>query len=181
MKKLIDMIILARNGDDEAMLAIIEKFENLINKYVRMMNYDEDCRSELVLKLILMVKNEIDIDKLRNDDDGVLVNYISYAIRNHYIVISKANCHIRDNETICDQDNFVDLLGDKPQEAEEIEDWALMQTMRSVLTEREFLCVRLTVFGGWTSEMVANKLGISKQAVNQCKLRGYNKLKKLYR
>ncbi len=172
MKKLIDMIKLARNGDDEAMLAIIEKFNNLINKYVRMMNYNEDCRSELVLKLILIVKNEIDFDKLRSDEDGALVNYISYAMRNHYIAISKANCHIRDNETAYDQDNFVDLLGDKPQETEDIEDWELMQTMCSVLTEREYMCVQLTVFEGWTSEMVAKKLSISKQAVNQCKLRG---------
>ncbi len=180
MKKLIDMIKLARNGDDEAMLAIIEKFNNLINKYVRMMNYNEDCRSELVLKLILIVKNEIDLDKLRSDEDGALVNYISYAMRNHYIAISKANCHIRDNETAYDQDNFVDLLGDKPQETEDIEDWELMQTMRSVLTVREFMCIRLTVFEGWTSEMVAKKLGISKQAVNQSKLRGCNKLKELF-
>ena len=177
MTKLIDLIKLAKSGDEPAMIEIIEKFKNLINKYVRLMNYDEDCRSELILKLISLVKNEIDIDKLRNCNDGVLVKYISQAIRNHYITISKVNSQIRNFETGYDQEAFVDLLGDRPQSSRDIEDKLLLNTMQSILTEREFICVYSIVIDGWTAEKVAKKLGITKQAVNQCKLRALNKLK----
>ena len=69
MKRLIDLIKLAKSGDEAAMIEILDRFDNLISKYVRLLNYDEDCRSELVLKLIVLVKNEINIDKMRKDDD----------------------------------------------------------------------------------------------------------------
>lgn len=178
MKKLIDLIKLAKSGDEAAMIEIIDKFSNLISKYVRLMNYDEDCRSELILKLITLVKNKISIDKIRNDSDGAIVKYISYAIRNHYIAISKANCQIRDNETAYDHEPFVDLLEDNLQYSEDFEHGIFMDMLRSELSEREFICVRLIIIEGWTAEVVAKKMGISKQAVNQCKLRALDKLKK---
>ena len=178
MKRLIDLIKLAKSGDEAAMIEILDRFDNLIRKYVRLLNYDEDCRSELVLKLIVLVKNEINIDKMRKDDDSAIVKYISYAIRNHYISISKAYCQIRDNETAYDQETFVDLLEDNLQYSEDFEHGMFMDILRSELTEREFICVRMIIIEGWTAEVVAKKLGVSKQAVNQCKLRALEKIKK---
>lgn len=57
MDKLIDKIRLVKSGDDAVMMEIIEKFLPLIGKYTRKLNYDEDCKSELILKLIALVKN----------------------------------------------------------------------------------------------------------------------------
>ena len=65
MKKLLDKIDLARTGDEGAMLEIIEIFTPLIKKYTRLLNYDEDCRSELILKVITLIKNEINLDTLK--------------------------------------------------------------------------------------------------------------------
>ena len=56
----------------------------------------------------------------------------------------------------------------------------IRETMKTVLTEREQLCVRRIVLEGWTAESLAVTLGISKQAVNQCKKRALEKLKKIY-
>ena len=134
MKRLIDLIKLAKSGDEAAMIEILDRFDNLIRKYVRLLNYDEDCRSELVLKLIVLVKNEINIDKMRKDDDSAIVKYISYAIRNHYISISKAYCQIRDNETAYDQETFVDLLEDNLQYSEDYEHGMFMDMLRSILS-----------------------------------------------
>jgi len=180
MKKLIDLIKLAKLGDNAAMNEILEKFNNLINRYVRIMNYDEDCRSELILKLITLVKTEINIDKMRNNDDSAIVKYISYAIRNHYIAFSKAYCDIRDNETAFAQDAFVDLLEDNLHYLEDYEQGILMDMLRAELTGREYLCIRLLIFEGWTANEVAKKFGVSRQAVNQCKKRALKKIKKLY-
>ena len=49
MESLADKIRLAKDGDEKAMLDIIERFEPLFGKYTRLLNYDnEDCRSDLI-------------------------------------------------------------------------------------------------------------------------------------
>ncbi len=180
MDKLIDKIRLVKSGDDAVMMEIIEKFLPLIGKYTCKLNYDEDCKSELILKLIALVKNEIDLDKLRSDSDGAVVEYISNAIHHCYIALSKARCRIRDNETAYDRETFVELLEDNLQYAENMDDGMFMETIRAQLTEREFLYIRLIVLEGWTAEEVSKRLGVSKQAVNQCKRRALDKVKKIY-
>ena len=97
-----------------------------------------------------------------------------------YIALSKARCRIRDNETAYDRETFVELLEDNLQYAENTDDGMFMETIRAHLTEREFLCVRLIVLEGWTAEEVSKRLGVSKQAVNQCKRRALDKVKKIY-
>lgn len=178
MKKLFDLIKLAKAGDEDSMLEILKRFNNLINKYVRLINYDEDCKSELILKLITLVKTEIDIDKMRNNDDSAFVKYISYSLHNQYIVISKAYCQIHNNETAYDPKTIADFLEDDLQHCEDYEQGIFMDMLRSILTEREFICIRMIIIEGWTADEVAQKLGISKQAVNQCKLRAQKKIKR---
>ena len=166
-------IRLAKDGDEKAMLDIIERFEPLIGKYTRLLNYDnEDCRSDLIEKLIT---------KLRSDNDGTLFNYIHFALQHHYISLSKANQKIRDNEAIYDQETFVDMVEDKLEYSYTDTEWGItMDTLRKVLTKREFLCIRLIVLDGWTAEEVSKWIGVTKQAVNQCKKRALEKIKKIY-
>ena len=179
MKKIIEKIRLAKSGDDNAMIEIIEQFTPIIDKYTRLMNYDEDCRSELVLKLIALVKNEIDTEKMQNTGDGAIVNYITHAIRHHYIAFSKAFCRKRDNEIVYDRDIFVELLEDNLQTPENMDNGLMMEMLRSNLTNREYMCVRLIVLEGWTAEQVAARFDVTKQAINQCKIRALAKVKKM--
>ena len=74
----------------------------------------------------------------------------------------------------------MELLEDNLQYAENMDDGMFMETIRAQLTEREFLCIRLIVLEGWTAEEVSKRLGVSKQAVNQCKRRALDKVKKIY-
>lgn len=181
VEKLVDKIKLAKSGDDNAMMEIINQCSPMINKYTRMLNYDEDCRSELKLKLITLIKREIDIENLHCDNDGAIIGYISCALRHHYIVLSKAQRRIRDNEMTYDQDSFIDLIENNPQfSTNDTMENELLEILRSMLTEREFIYVKLIVIDGWTAESVAKKYGITKQAVNQSKKRGLEKLKTLY-
>ena len=182
MESLADKIRLAKDGDEKAMLDIIERFEPLIGKYTRLLNYDnEDCRSDLIEKLITLVKVEIDLGKLRSDNDGALFNYIRFALRHHYILLSKANQKIRDNEAIYDQETFVDMVEDKLQYSYTDTEWGItLDMMRETLTEREFIYIKLIVIDGYTAESVSKRFGVTKQSVNQCKNRGLEKLKKIY-
>lgn len=180
MKNIAEKIRLAKTGSEEAMMEILDICNPIVKKYTRLLNYDEDCKSELVLKVISLVKEEINLDKMENLSDGVMINYFSTALRNQYIAISVGRCRIRDNEIAYDQDSFGEMLEGNPQTETGMEDSILFETMKTTLTEREKLCVQRIVLEGWTAESLAATLGISKQAVNQCKKRALEKLRNIY-
>lgn len=69
------------------------------------------------------------------------------------------------------------MLGKDIVETFDITDNLLIGHLKSVLTKKEFLCVKLIVLDGLTAEVISKKLGVSKQAVNQCKNRALKKLK----
>lgn len=180
MKNIAEKIRLARAGDEAAMIEILDICNPIIRKYTRLLGFDEDCKSELVLKVISLVKEEIDLDKMANTTDGAMINYFSTALRNHYIALSVSKCRIHDNEVAYEQDTLGEMLEGNPQIETGIDESDMLETMKTVLTEREQLCVRRIVLEGWTAESLAATLGISKQAVNQCKKRALEKLKKIY-
>lgn len=179
MQKLVDMIKLAKQGNNEAVMYIIEKFTPLIEKYTRLLDYDEDSKSELILKLICLVRKEIDLVKLRNHSDGVLVNYISCAIHNYYIKLSIAKRNAKNYEISFDPSMQPGCLEEDVCCFYDIEYKFIIDFLRESLTEREFMCVKLIVLDGWTAEAVAKKAGVSKQAINQCKIRALSKLRNL--
>lgn len=180
MKDFIKLIEQAKNGDDNAMLEIIEAFEPLLAKYAGYMGYDEDFKSEMLLKLISFVKVEFKMDNLRQKNNNVVVKYIQTALHNHYILLSKSKRHRISNEMNYEHDFLVDLSDNNESLQENISDPLLLDTLRSVLTERELLYVDLIVLQGYTAEYVANRFGITKQAVNKSKKRALEKLKKIY-
>ena len=178
MRNIAEKIILAQNGNEKAMLEIIEVFSPIINKYTRLLKYDEDCMSELFLKLITLIKNEIDIKRMKNKNDGAIINYINSSIKHYYISISKAACKLRENELLPEQDFWLYTSENNETDFSYIENYIIIDTIKSVLTEREFYCVHSIILNGLTAEEVAKTLNISKQAVNQCKKRALQKLKK---
>lgn len=177
MKDFISLIKSAQADDENAMLEILGAFEPLIIKYSSYMNYNEDAHSELVLKLISFVKN-FDLDKLRNQNNYVIVDYIEKMIRNEYIAISKKQYHIKLHEEHFEYEDFVNLAETNGSLQETLHDRLICDIMKSTLTKREFLCIDMIVLKGFTAEQVGKLLGITKQAANQCKKRALEKLKK---
>lgn len=180
MRNINEKIILAQKGDEKAMLEIIDDFSPIINKYTRLLKYDEDCRSELILKLITLIKNEIDLERIKNKNDGAIINYINSAIKHYYISISKATCKLRNNELLPEDDFWLYSSENDGTDFSHIENYIIIDTLKSVLTKREFYCIHSIIFDGLTAEKVAKTLNISKQAVNQCKKRALQKLKKYF-
>ena len=180
MKDFISLIKSAQADNENAMLEIIDAFEPLIVKYTSYMGYNEDVHSELVLKLISFVKT-IDLDKLRCQNNYVIVDYIEKTIRNEYIALSKGQNRTKSHEVHFEYEDFVNISETKNSLQDSLHDELIYDIMKSVLTEREFLCVDLVVLQGYTAEQVGERLGITKQAVNQCKKRGLNKLKSLFK
>lgn len=95
----------------------------------------------------------------------------------HYITLSTAKSRIQSHEVLYGEELFEDSLSKDVAETFDITDSLLTDHLKSVLTEKEFLCVKLMILDGLTAEIISKKLGVSKQAVNQCKKRALKKLK----
>jgi len=176
MQSLKELITLAKANDEGAMLEIIEKFRPLIHKYLRKSYYDEDVKSALELKLIEIVK--LKLDNLREQNEGALIKYIASSLYHQYLELVSKNMAkkeiISENYLI----NLIDLNQALPENA--IEDTVLFESLKSILTEREFACMYYIVFMGYTAEELSKKWNITKQACNQCKKRAFNKIIKNY-
>ena len=179
MERLYELIVLARNENQEAMLEIIDICQPILKKYTRLLNYDEDYNSELTLSLIMLVKKDMPLDTIRSHNDGAMLNYIKRAIHNQYIVFLKEQRKLRESEVACDQESFIDFFDDKLSDNNEFDDILLQDAMMNVLSEKERICIEMIVLRGFTAQHVADKLGVTKQAVNQCKNRALAKLKDL--
>lgn len=79
--------LISRLPDEDACLELLSRFDKLLKKYANMLGYD-DAFEELrlfFLELIYTLPSRSVSDK----GDGCIVKYISNAVRNHYIYLSK--------------------------------------------------------------------------------------------
>ena len=169
----------AQSGNEESMTYLLEKFSPLIKKAsyqvaVRGQVDQEDAFSELQLEFILLIRN-IRLNSLVNTSDGALVNYIVRSIKR-----AKPMSLSNIKETV----GFGDL---SPAEARETQlrtsnfdtyDRLLLLDLEKLLTPKEFIVIKWIFFDGQTVKEIAMKAGITRQSVNQIKLRALKKLKK---
>lgn len=76
---LYSLVLLAQNGNDDALISIISKFNPLINKLSRKLSYEE-AETDLVIYFIEIIKN-VDLNKFNQECEGKLVSYINVAIK----------------------------------------------------------------------------------------------------
>ena len=99
--------------------------------------------------------------------------------RRRRIQFLKEQRKLRESEVACDQESFIDLFDDKLSDNNEFDDILLQDAMMDVLSEKERICIEMIVLRGFTAQHIADKLGVTKQAVNQCKNRALAKLRDL--
>lgn len=110
MESLADKVQLAKDGYENAMLYIIDLFEPLIGTYTALLNYDnKDSRSDLIEKLIKVVKVGINLKDMDSNSNGAVFNYIRSSLNRQYILLSKASQKIRDHETLYDQESLIEM------------------------------------------------------------------------
>ena len=171
----------AKENDENAMLEIIEMFKPLINKKFKESYYNEDVKSELTLKLIEIVKCKINLDKMREVNNNILIKYIAKSIHNHFIHISKKDRATKILESGEYDEEMLDSFDLKKSLAEiGILDFITFEDLKSLLTKREFDCVYYNVFMGYTVEEISRCLHITRQACNQRKLRAFIKICRYY-
>lgn len=173
---LIDIILKAQEGNNEASLILIGQFNPLLRKYAYKLSYD-DAYNDLLVDFLEIIKS-IDINNLHNNCDGSIVSYICKSVYTSYIGKSKAKhkyfqfvtpfSGLSENEkyyaevSLASYDNYNILL---------------TLSLNKILNQQEFLVIYTIYFLGYSSADIAQASGISRQAVNQTKVRALKKLR----
>lgn len=177
MGSIYEKIVLAQNGNEPAMLGLIEQFSPLLKKYAYLLQ-TEDALDELTVDFIEFIMT-VKLDSLHSCNDGALVNYIKNTVRTKYIAKSKRRQE--DARMLLHWADFDESLQRKyePQQSLFSAEQDFLQWLpKSVLSEMEFKIVALIFLYGYSSAEIARTKNITRQAVNQIKHRA---LKKIFR
>lgn len=173
---LYDQIALAQNGDKSVMLALIEQFNPLITKYSKRLN-TEDAFEDMRLVFIELVMG-LKLDMLRSHSDGVIVSYITKTIRTKYIAKNKRN---EMEECTVYWDDLDELFQRKFEPNNPLfsaEEDFVRAISPGVLNEKELDIITMVYLYGYSAAEIARRKKITRQAVNQIKLKALRKLNK---
>ena len=164
--------ILARVPDEDAVLEMLRKFDRLIKKYARILNY-EDAYSDLVLFFIDLIQGR-GIKNVCGKDDGIIVNYIVTSVRNHSLSL-RNGCKLRASpfSTLSDEQRFA--LESKMSYVQE--DPISYYWSSNLLTQVEKNILRLHYEFGYSISDIAEMTKTPRQSVNQAKIRALSKLR----
>ena len=150
-----------QHGNKEQMLALLEKFTPLLRKYAYFL-HSEDAYQ----------------DKLTISTNGAIINYINKAVYHQYISIirdSKAQIH---TVNIDDQEDYDPLEYDIQFGQSDTYTGLLLQDLKHVLTEQEYYVIYEHFFQQRSIQEIADKVGQTRQGINQCKNTALKKLRR---
>lgn len=173
MNKLHLIVYKCQKGDKNSLMEIIHKFEPLLKKYSRKLNY-EDAKDDLILTLIEAVIFLPINTKEYLKKDECIVGYISMAIKNQYINLSKKYCKIYNNETEL-YDNVNTRLSKNIYEYSDNK--ILICQLLGKLTSLQKEIIIKKFFKNYSDNDIAKQLKVSRQAVNRIKNRALKNMK----
>lgn len=157
--------------DKQSMYLLLQQFRSLINKYSRVLKYEE-AKTDIIIAFIEMIK-VIDLDKLQHD--GEIVNYIHKTMKNKKVdlfrknILSKTNNELVINEDIIADDNV-----------NYIESNIMINDILDKLSKKQRIVLKRKLFFHYSDRDIAEDLKISRQAVNRIKNRGIKKIKQYF-
>lgn len=177
-QEIFEQVKRAGAGDQEAMCFLIKKFDPLLRFAARSLAY-EDAYEETVTEFIAAVR-KLDPAVLRNRQDAGMICYFRTMVRNFIPMLAKRR---RDAKRwIC----FSSLGEAGLQRAEMKQSTAdhypglMCWELQKLLTQKEYAVIGLFFFGDVSIAGIAERLGITRQAVNQLKLQGLRRLRRTW-
>jgi len=167
------MINAAQAKVDGALEALLKQFSPLIRKYARKLGY-EDALFDVQLDMIDLIY-KFNLSKMSQKDDKYLLSYISVSMKNAYSKRLGAIMQIQSSP-------FSDISEQKLYEIEcenaRSDDYSVFefQDMISNLPDKQKIIVQLHYVEEMSINEIALTLGLSRQNVNQIKLRVIAKL-----
>lgn len=166
-KDLLEIIWEIKKRDMRRFGELYEAFEMLIRHFERKSDFD-DAAEELTLFLLELVCS-INTDKFFPDGSQSLNRYMAVSLRNRYIQLSKK------------RGKHISELGKKYDGIMgyflEPEENLLLKEGLALLSERQRTAVLLRYIYGYSDAEIADRLGITRQAVNRLEARGLKTLK----
>ncbi|MEA4894687.1 MAG: sigma-70 family RNA polymerase sigma factor [Oscillospiraceae bacterium] len=173
-----EIIAKSQEGDNDATLFLVNRFNPLLKKYSRMLYY-EDAYNDLLVDFLEMTKS-MQINRIYRNEDAGVVSYIATSIHNSYIkrLIQIKHYHaiILYSDLTEDEQFHIESICSTVDKYSEYD----YSTIKNILTESEMSIITSIYFMGYTVAETSHFYGISRQAINQTKLRALEKLKKLY-
>lgn len=170
-----DLITKSHSGNTDATLALINKFNPLIKKYAYQL-HEDDAYDDLLVDFVQLI-HDIDLEKIHNQCDGCLVSYIGRAMKCAFIKKSKQKKSLQDivltSELEDDQIYHIESLLSQRDSYFQHE----LPGIESVLTKPEASVIRIIYINGYSTYEAAQRLGTSRQSVNQMKNQALKKLK----
>lgn len=174
---LVDEIREAQQGNQDAMLYLIQKYAPLLKHYSKKI-YQEDAFSELMLAFIELIQH-IRTERLISSADGAITNYIAISVRNAYISCIKKIIEEKDRtkplEDFTESDEFR-LLNALPGKSSEFDFLEFLKDFPN-LTEKEKKVLLLIYYDDYSIAEIASLLKTSRQNVNQIKTRAQRKIR----
>ena len=175
MEVLYSKIELAQNGNEPAILELIQQFSPLLKKYSHLLQ-TEDALNDLTVDFIELIKR-INLESLRSHSDGVLVTYIRNTMHSKYIFYirkEKIEKQVLHFESI---DNCAQQIINPSISFTQLDEDLIFLIPDGLLTENENYVIRMLYKYGYSAAEIARDYKISRQAVNQMKLRAIEKLR----
>jgi len=163
---------LAKNGDEESIAILCNKFQPLIMKYSRNLNY-EMAKTDIIIRFLEFIKNT-DFEVLNLKCDGAVMNYTKIFFKNTFINLLKAKKHSENFIYLDDESSFIQ---DVPCYDDQIN---LEGVYFSYLTDLQKKVIIDEYIYGYSEKEIADKLHISRQAVNRAKNRGIKIIEDIY-
>lgn len=161
-----------QKGDSDCGLQIISQFKPLLFKYSRYLRY-EDAFFDLQEILLRTIKT-INTDNFEND--FCVIKYIQKAVYNQYIQISKHNVNFTSNFSDLSDESLYMIEAENSYE----DDYqnTVLNDIKSLLTDKEYKVIYNIYYQDYSVQEIAEKLSVSRQAVNKIKISALKKLKK---
>jgi RNA polymerase sigma factor (sigma-70 family) len=169
INKLYNLIIDYKNGNKDSVIDIIEVFTPLLNKLDRQSKYC-DMKSDLIV-FIIELMDKLPINNSRFYHDKYIISYISKSIKNKYIHLNKKACKRISSE----EELNLNVL--KNNVVENKLDMLFFKALIKSLTPKEREIITYKYALNYSDIEIAERFKISRQSVNQTKIRAISKLK----
>ncbi len=169
---IIDDIQRGQDGDQQAVLHLIKKFDPLLKKYARKLE-TEDAYYDLQLEFLEIITN-LNCNTIRKRGDGAMVNYLSKCIRHSYVKLLHRLISNKIPYTSLDELTDQVLLQCSVYQAAVTPS---IELPADLLTKKEKDIIYKIHILGHSAASVAKCYGTSRQNVNQTKLRAEKKLR----
>ncbi|WP_291579855.1 RNA polymerase sigma factor [Clostridium sp. UBA6640] len=168
-ESLFQLIENSQKGDKISLLLIIEKFSPSIKKFSRKLGYD-GADTDLIISFIKTIK-ELKLTDINLENEGTLVNYLYNSIKFKYIDLMRKYLRMFKRETELN----LEIIESKY--TYEIEDNIYVEDLLRTLSRMQRIILEERYIKNYSDIEIANKLNISRQAVNKTKNKALENLR----